>query len=175
MKLKHIIHEMAAQTAVKQIKPTDKVIMTADAEIKFRNISQQGHVDDKPRGLWYAVGKSWIEWVRDNMPQWEQDNIFKIETTSKIAIIKNREDALKFTAKYGMINPIYSRELLSMLDDKEKMEKTVIDWGAVAKDYAGIQTYFYNSWSIGWTKYWDVPSGCVWHSSGVKKIIKYEL
>lgn len=159
MKLKHILNEMAAQSLVNKIKTNDRIIMTDSESISFKNVKQDKvsrSFRPKPRGLWYAVGVDWIGWVRSEMPEWEQEHLFKVELGSKIIKVNNRADVEKFEHEFGVGTDF----------------GMMIDWEAVAKKYNGIELIHYNDFSHFWTYGWDVRSGCIWNKSGIKKITK---
>jgi hypothetical protein len=164
MKLTTILNEMAAKSLVKQIKPNDRIIMTDNDTLDFKNTTQRpinnGHM--KPTGLWYAIGTDWIDWVRSEMPAWEQDHLFKVETTSKVIVLKSPADCKKFEEKFGYEDKYYKREYWGLL----------IDWELVAKKYAGVELFNYNDHAFHWTYGWDIRSGCIWNKSGIKKITK---
>ena len=64
---------------VENLRETDKVIMTDADSIKFKSkIYTEKYVHNKPEGLWYGMGDSWIDWVRHEMPAWESNNLFKL-------------------------------------------------------------------------------------------------
>ena len=65
---------------VENLRETDKVIMTDADSIKFKSkIYTEKCVHSKPKGLWYGMGDSWIDWVRHEMPTWECNNLFKLD------------------------------------------------------------------------------------------------
>lgn len=115
----------------------------------------------KPKGLWYAIGTEWIDWVKNEMPHWEGDYLYKIEVNpSKILFIKNKEELLSFSSRYSVIN-----------QDSDLMG--AIDWKSVAEKYSGIEIspYQFNlKYNITWYYTWDVASGCIWKQDGIKNI-----
>jgi hypothetical protein len=137
-----------------------RIIMSHEPEIKFREKKQQ-EKGYKPNGLWYGIGPSWVNFVRSEMPTRETEHVFKIDIDeSKMKIIRNYEDLLKFEKEYLVI-------------PKESYGFKMIDWVRVAKDYSGIEIapYLYEArmkhmWYYGW----DIASGCIWGAGVVKKI-----
>jgi hypothetical protein len=140
--------------------PNKRVIMSHEPEIEFRNtpISDQS-IKSKPKGLWYGFGTSWLDWIKSEMPHWERDYMHIIEINpDKILTINSREELDLFTKKYG-----------AKLSDYYNL----IDWSKVAKDYSGIEIPTYISSArreVDWYYPWDVESGCIWNSDGVKSI-----
>jgi hypothetical protein len=72
IRLKPLLTEMPIhKTVYSQIGETDRIIMSAEPTITPRNVDQSKLAKWKPQGLWYAIGTEWIDWTRDNMPEWE--------------------------------------------------------------------------------------------------------
>lgn len=141
--------------------PNERFIMSEEELINFRNEPNQG-VNDKPNGLWYAVGSSWIDWVKDNMPEWEYDNVFSVELDpSKIIKLSSHDDIMEFTSRYK----------------KNYHGFIMIDWGKVSQDYSGIEIspYIWKARKLNWYYTWDVASGCIWNQDAIKSIKKIEL
>jgi hypothetical protein len=161
IKLSKLLLEMATDSIVSKIKPNDRVIMTSKDTIEFSNTPQEPlsrSLRNKPKGLWYAIGTDWIDWVRMEMPEWEQDHLFKLETTNKVPILKSKDDLKRFEEVYLV---------------KHESGMKLIDWYEVSKDYAGIELHLYNDWDHDWTYGWDIRSGCIWNKAGIKgKITK---
>jgi hypothetical protein len=161
IKLKDIMSESLNKNITDKIKSVDKIVMTADRTIVFKNKTQKSDGAVKPIGLWYSIGSEWINWVRSEMPSWERDNIFKVSLGSKILKLKTKSDVIKFTDTYGV-------ELWG--------EIVYINWNEVAKKYNGIEImnprHFGNMGKLFWLYPWDVSSGCVWNSGGISKIQK---
>ena len=143
-----------------------RLIMTKNDFIEFKPMSiKDQEVRAKPKGLWYGVGTSWIDWVRSEMPEWEVDNVFKIDIDeSKVKIIRNIEELIEFDEEYGL-----------------EFEKYVglgwrnIDWAKVANDWGGIEIspYIYEArMDFNWYYGWDVASGCIWSDGIITKIEK---
>jgi hypothetical protein len=160
------VHEVSDELydAIKNIHTNDRIIMSSNSELTFNQVpidkQSQGA---KPRGLWYGIGPSWINWVRHEMPDWEADNIFKIDIdVDKILKITNSEELLSFNKNYGVKTQFYN----------------VIDWVRVASDYGGIEISPYNyklrmEREVFWYYGWDVASGCIWNEgviTGVDKL-----
>jgi hypothetical protein len=147
---------------VESLKETDRIIMTDNIDIDFMpTIYTEKCVKNKPKGLWYGMGDSWIDWVRHEMPTWECNNLFKLDLDeSKIIKLNNEEELLAFNDQYG-----------------EKDYINFIDWFEVSKKYSGIEIPNY-LWSlrmdrrVSWYYGWDVASGCVWGEDAIISIDK---
>lgn len=141
----------------------DRLIMSIDSNLNFKSISiDEQEIGSKPRGLWYGIGPSWINWVRSQMPEWELNNVFKIDIDiDKILKISNSDELLAFNKEYGTTSQFYN----------------VIDWSRVASEYGGIEISPYNhklrmSREVFWYYGWDVASGCIWDDGVINDIIK---
>jgi hypothetical protein len=141
-----------------------RIIMSKDDEIRFTSISSdRQEVRTKPKGLWYGIGTSWINWVRSEMPEWEVENIFSIDINeSGIKIIRGYDELLEFDNEYGVNESFYR----------------AIDWGRVSMDYDGIEIAPYINKArldrkVSWYYGWDVASGCIWGDGiirGIKRL-----
>ena len=169
IRLKNILKEMAIPKAVySQIQPTDRIIMSDDEEIIPRDTAQPAAASFKPRGLWYAIGTEWIDWVRDNMSHWESDHAFKLELDdSKILHLGKDMSFTEFEEKFGVKN--YGMDVV-----------TDIKWWKVkaydAGRYSGIEIE--HPWGPKpghWERTWDISSGCIWRANAIKGINKINL
>lgn len=144
----------------------DRVIMTRESELVFRStpIGNQ-KVSAKPRGLWYGIGSSWIDWVRSEMPNWETEHVFKIEVDeSKMRVIRTYDELLAFDKEYS-VKLNLGADYLRKIGD--------IDWRRVASEYGGIEIapYIYKArMSVNWYYGWDIASGCIWGDGIIRDI-----
>ena len=105
---------------------------------------------DKPRGLWYQVNNSWRDWMKWNMPEWEEGytHEYQIEITYRVLRIDTADKFLSF--------------------EKDWMVGKSIDWPALSKTYAGIEISPYRGeFRSEWYDYWDISSGCIWSPEGL--------
>jgi len=138
-----------------------RVIMSKEEKITFRNNPEQ-KIHFKPKGLWYGIGASWVDWIRNEQPDWEEDytHIINVDL-SKIKVIRNYQELIEFNDEYGT---------------KEKSSAD-IDWMKVSKDYSGIEIapYIYKARydrEVFWYYAWDVASGCIWNSDAIINVTK---
>ena len=155
---------MPLSTIKKKIRPNDRIIMASKEITNLRSTPAQ-KIGSKPKGLWYGIGNSWIEWVESSMPEWRGDFIYKIEVNpSRLLQLKSRKDIDNFTETYGAYGIAASIGGEKMID---------IDWRKVATKYSGIEIAPYQ-WSARhdymWYYGWDVASGCIWNKSLVKSV-----
>jgi hypothetical protein len=142
-----------------------RIIMSKNSEINFTPIpiSKQDK-SFKPKGLWYGIGISWIEWVKSNMPEWEYDNIYEIKIDeSKIFKINNNKLLKEFTSKYK-----------KPFDHIKNTSFTLIDWKNFCAIKGGIEIdpFISNTLFDIWISTWDVESGCIWDDNVIEKITK---
>jgi len=125
-------------------------------ELEPRTFTQR--VTVKPSGFWYGFGSEWIDWCRNEAPEWTGKYIYSIDTgNTNILQIKTNAEMLQFNSEYKA--DIY------MKDAGE-----AIDWKKVASKYGGIEInpYQYDDAMLSWYYGWDIASGCIWNLSGVK-------
>jgi hypothetical protein len=165
--------ELKINVTNKEMKPFE----TVPQEEKGRGASR------KPTGLWYSCGNEWLEWVRNEMPQWlvayEYMYALKLNYTKglaggKVLKITSDEEAVEFAKKYGARQDVAfegGQPKMVFLPPKPGDRIEMINWKKVAEDYAGIELCpLPNHWgeNLDWVYGWDIPSGCVWDWSGVQ-------
>jgi len=100
----------------------------------------------KPKGLWYGIGSSWVNWVRSEMPNWESEKAYVLDLNrSNMLIIRTYEELMKFNSEFS--------------------EGMGIDWGKVASIYDGIEIAPHireSRYEAVWYLSWDIASGCIW-------------
>ena len=142
----------------------DRIIMAKKDILPLKFPIKQRNRCPKPKGLWYAIGNEWIDWVRSEMPHWEGDYIYKLDLNStKILFLETYDDIEKFTRKYK-IDIDYSG--VDVFD---------INWKEVSENYSGIEISPYQSsvrHKMLWYNGWDVASGCIWKKDGIESIVK---
>jgi len=135
-----------------------RVIMNSEKEISFKDQPNQS-IGQKPKGLWYGIGTSWVDWVRSEYPSHEGDYIHLIDVDlNKIKVIKTYKELVEFNKQYSE-----GRDFLG----------EAINWVKVAKTYDGIEIapYIYEGrMEIDWYYNWDVASGCIWRENAIKSI-----
>lgn len=149
------------------IQPNDRIHMTDEAKLSFkdRNISQNLNSGiGKPAGLWYAMGRTWMEWMERERMDWWKNYLYKIEINSeKVLFLDMPRKVREFAKEYR--------------NQKDFAYNNNINWGIVAQRYSGIEfnPYFYNMrFGEGLSFYYtiDIPSGCIWDKSGIKSITR---
>ena len=134
-----------------------KLIMSKNDSISFNEIKEQKDKGFKPQGLWYGIGTSWLDWVRSEMPEWEDDHVFKIDVDkSKMLMIHTLEDLYSFNESFAGFDGL-------------------IFWKLVANEYSGIEISPYMQearYDMMWYYSWDVASGCIWSKDAITNIEK---
>ena len=126
-------------------------------ELEPRTFTQT--VTVKPSGFWYGFGSEWIDWTRNEMPEWIGKYIYSIDIgNTNILQIKTHMELMQFNSEYKA--DVY------MKDAGE-----AIDWKKVASKYDGIEInpYQYEArYQYTWYYGWDIANGCIWNLSRVK-------
>ena len=160
---KYLLTEQATLWDYK-IRPDQKVFLSSEPWTTFKPALQvkPEYAGQKPKGLWYGCGDSWIEWIKLNLPGYlEKANyLYEVKLGEEIIQISNDDEFDNFQSEFGF----------SSLD-----EQVAINWKEIQEqEYNGIEICPYN-WerrmSTNWYYPWDVASGCIWNLSGVSDII----
>ena len=129
-----------------------------------RDTSAQQEVGWKPKGLWYACGDAWIDWLESEMPQWLEDVRFVYEVVlnmNRVIELNTINEIREFDDQFGVVDR-YSRR---------RSTDTVL-WPMVAEVADGIEICPYQRslrlGTIGWYSAWDVASGCIWQPVGTQ-------
>jgi len=166
IKLKALLTEMPIHKKVYgQIGATDRIIMSNANQIIPQNVMQSRNASWKPRGLWYAIGTEWIDWVRDNMPEWEANYAHRaLVDETKILRLGHDMSIEEFEHLFGANRQTY----------ETKPVCTAIHWWKVqtykSAKYAGIEIV--SPWGMigDWRRTWDISSGCIWSTKAIKSI-----
>jgi len=168
--------------------PSDVKIHVSRSQIPKLRTSPQ-RKGSKPNGLWYDCDKEWIDWIKDEMPNWVEryNYIYTVHLNkSNILELKTEEDVLNFTQEYGYqkgksvnINELRKRlgydddlEYQGLYDALDGFSGMDIDWEKVASEYAGIEICPCQ-WDLrmdsraNWYYSWDIASGCIWNPAGI--------
>tara|TARA_Y100000310_G_scaffold74466_1_gene70694 strand:- start:3247 stop:3795 length:549 start_codon:yes stop_codon:yes gene_type:complete len=146
-----------------KIRPDQKIFLSSEPWTTFRPASQvkPEYAQQKPTGLWYGCGDSWIEWVKGEMPKKleEANYLYEVKLGGKILQISNDPEFGNFEANFGL----------------PSRGGVAINWKKVQKQgYNGVEICPYN-WErrmeSDWYYPWDVASGCIWNPSGVSDIV----
>lgn len=148
--------------SMKQLKHYSSLTSDLDVRERYRNVKQE--CSKKPKGIWYAVGDLWMDWVKNAMPSiLDRLTVLYNADISECNILKltNIEELVDFSIEFMDTSDFYSHGIRR------------IDWELVAKYYDGIEV---SNWKLGdgleegvlWVDSWDFASGCVWN---VDKII----
>ena len=137
-----------------------KRITTSPTRItEFYDVDQsQRRAQNKPKGLWYACGPEWLNWMSTDMPECLNKVNYIYELTldpTTICFIRTADDLQKFDRKYG---------------SKTTWGGETINWAKVARDYKGIEICPYQGadrYVYDWYYGWDIASGCIWDASAI--------
>lgn len=122
---------------------------------RFKNKS---NLNFKPKGTWYGIDTSWLDWVIDAVPSWIIKNYpvaYELQVDAKHLLIVKPEDVRPFIRHY--------KNKLSSYDE--------ILWDKIKKDYKGIEfsPYDYENKCMlaRWYSSLDCESGCIWDVSAI--------
>lgn len=148
---------------------TSTRVHMSDAEVtSVRDVAQVSEPKMKPCGLWYGVGRAWLDWCDTEMPHWKKPVLSEvIIRESSVLFLKTKGDVLDFDAEFGV--------------DLHGVRGMHVAWADVAKRYGGVEIAPYH-WGLRddllWYYSWDVLSGCVWRASavtGVRRISESDV
>ena len=139
---------------------SDRVIVSKLPITEIRPINTTQTPSPKPKGLWYGIGYSWINWVKTEMPEWMGMYIYKIELNpATILRISTVEMLDEFNKTYA--------------EESRSFPGFYLDWNLVTTKYSGIEISPYQ-WSrrmkYMWYYGWDVASGCIWNHNVVSNL-----
>ncbi len=121
----------------------------------------------KPRGLWYAWGRTWLDGVGwlSTISDERLAALFELTIdTSKFVQLANAAEALEFQQTYG-----YHLDT----DDDSVVG---IDWNRVTADYDGIEVSPWDkSCELFWYQTFDLTSGCVWNLNALQQTTRMKL
>jgi hypothetical protein len=150
-----------------QAKSYDRIVYSPKPLDSFRSVRQVKTTNylQKPKGLWYACGKDWKEYVnKETNSEWASSfkykNLLEVNL-NRMCVIRTKQELWMFTGKYGI----------------EITGQDAIDWVAVSKDYDGIEICPYQSSEslrVDWYYSWDVGSGCIWGTRAFKGVAEVE-
>lgn len=143
------------------IRPTDRIVMSK-RKLTIYDITDTVQADYlKPEGLWYSIGRAWLEWMEGEMPEWigRYKYTYKIEVNeSNLLILRNDDETENFANKYAI----------------NKYGSHYIDWNKLSSKYDGIEINPYEwghlRWKYNWYNAWDLSSGCIWKKRAVISI-----
>ena len=149
------------------ISPEEKVFVSDKPYTSFRNVRQEtpAHSMIKPKGLWYSCGDSWAEFSKQTWDQVRGNHLYGLELGDSVLQISTEEELDQFIDRF--LTPGQFGK--------------VLDWKKVQDEgYAGVEICPYN-WEarqralngdprFEWYYTWDVASGCIWDSKGVKSV-----
>jgi hypothetical protein len=149
-----------------------RLVMTQNENIEFTDKTHKQKLGPKPIGLWYGIGTEWIDWTRSDMPEWEYDNVFEvIINESNVLLINTLDEIKEFNDTYG----VEDKRFANIFSDNSYHD---IDWSKIAEKYSGVEISPY-MWpmrnELRWYYGWDVASGCIWNSNGIKSIKKITI
>jgi hypothetical protein len=177
-------YERLALRHLNRVMKPYKFYIFSPYKIDIFDADNHNNVSPKPRGLWFAVGDEWLQFMKKNGFWMNKYNyLYEIEVDmEKLYSIHNLSSLQSFSKNYAT-NSKY------VLDIEGVLTTTNIDWNKFTKEnkYSGViinpnfkkiywkhlhklhhvETFFKN---IEWYVTWDVASGAVWNSNCVQNL-----
>ena len=141
----------------------------------------------KPRGFWYSIGPSWVQWKLSEgfnnkgiVKKGEEYYINKSLNMYKVKFYNNKYTNVPDNEKVLLIDSYTKLMKFNKKYEYNAKNRKFINWKDVSNDYAGIEFRNFNKINkklsnkqIKNTWYWtlDVDSGCIWKPSKVIKRI----
>ncbi len=133
----------------------------------------------KPAGFWYGLKHYWVDFYTHNYERTKSRKFNISGYLYKLAIPKSLITTIDKPDKNKIL-------LISNVGDLKSLESTYkrlyedmpetyfIDWPKIKKLFGGVEIH-HNPWQNKgylplWYSAWDVPSGCIWSYSVLKKI-----
>lgn len=152
------------------INPTERLVSSDRSSFTSSfNIEQQkvtgteeympSGVDMKPKGMWYGIGTSWIDWAEENGMETGK-YFYTIVIRPERVIVVTPENLGQFERKYGKMHSRFGFKF--------------INWYDVAQQYDGVEFNPYGKFTSRaamksiWYSGVDVPSGCIWNSRAIQ-------
>ena len=162
--IRRILREEIDKSVLKRIGDNDKIHMSDDGNLKFKNVSpNEQPISYKPKGLWFSFGTQWIDFISSEynkgMSDRIDDYIYDIKTNDSKILTIGKENESMFLNKYGV---------------KNDYGKVDVDWRKVADDWSGVEILI-NPRELNdrwlWST-WDIASGCIWNIDGIGSVRK---
>jgi len=151
--------------------------------VNLKDISEMPQkTDDKPIGIWYGIGDSWIDWcVSEGFGGIHQYIYEVVVNESRILTIDNMRDFEKFENEHHDLadwrkelqkaDNLIFQELMLCTGRKSYLDS--MNYGNVAKSFDGIEITPYqwekrleSMWYYGW----DCASGCIWNPDAITEL-----
>lgn len=202
IKLNNILAERLGKFDSLPIQNTDRIVLSWEKILRFRKPKAIGSEyfvfyeanfdsykdsqpinDDKPMGLWYGIGKEWINYAKsEGIKQYKQySEVYKIKVNlSKMILLDNKEKMLNFYHEYKYKPRGWDDKKVDYFKNDLSPDKIkyswYINWKKVSEKYSGIEINPFQDdcyWLFSWYHSWSVASGCIWSKDaylGSKKI-----
>ena len=130
--------------------------------------SEKNMSDLKPRGLWYAPGKDWIDWMSTEMPKW-------LDEVNYVYALKPAYASGGLESQGGVLQIRTERELRAFNNkfrfESEGSSVSEIRWDDVADRWDGVEIVPHHrgarrDMNMMWYSSWDIASGCIWRPRG---------
>lgn len=121
--------------------------------------SESSDVDLKPKGWWFSIGNDWSEWWSSEMED-KKRVAYRAQLfvpKGQLIVIQTVKDVMGITERYG----------------EKTRWGTFLDWGKLRADHPDkkgilMRVRPYRIEGAEWLSGWDVLSGAVWNTDGIR-------
>ncbi len=150
----------------KTLKYTQKIAYSDEGNLNSVNdiydIQQPSRGSEKPFGLWYSHGRSWVGWLAEQRLSWSNHRLSAITHIYQVYLRKERICFVSNEQEFDEFEERFAHR-----------DKSRVRWDKVAKKYDGIDIRFLRNKAhdpASWYCAWDVSSGCIWEPRGIQRI-----
>tara|TARA_R110002110_G_scaffold88172_2_gene229619 strand:- start:1005 stop:1622 length:618 start_codon:yes stop_codon:yes gene_type:complete len=152
-----------------EIAPDQRILALSEPWKGFPSDIKQKN-GDKPDGVWYGCGDSWLKWMKSEMPEWldRVNYVYELEIDYAFVLtITNAKEFKDFEWEYWTKAPWRSGRGGWNESGPPDGQYEMIDWDLVDNADDGIEICPYlNEFRMStskWYSLWDVASGCLWN------------
>lgn len=164
-----VLHRTDRRSIEALIGPRDRVAFLQQPFAFDPSLVGRQGTSSKPRGLWYACGRSWLDFSLDEQdPGWLEDYLYRFDL--------DEDRIVRVTTAAGM-----ERFEATFLRGGRGIYDLAPDWAKVKRETgaSGVEICPYRSekrrrgWirdEDPWYRPWDVASGCLWDDRALRSV-----
>lgn len=147
--------------------------------ITFNETTLLQRPNHKPFGLWFALGDSWLKYIKDNDMKQNHNYLYELElNTSTLYTISTYKELMAFSYAFRDAKTnVVSTTPFTIIDWHKVVKKTKSSGILIPHDFQSLYWKYssHNDWQdyfkdAEWYMTWDIPSGAVWKSDAIKKL-----
>lgn len=153
------------------LRPYKYYIFSPTTLTEFEDIhSQRTHY--KPNGLWFGKGNEWLQFITyGGDASWVDSYNYMYEikiNKENLIVIDDHQALIEFNQKYKTKQPFYIN--WQRVVDETKKDGILISVNFKEIYYTKNINLQYNDYLPDWYSTWDIASGAIWNSNGIKSI-----